>query len=215
MTQSSAPIDPVPLSPTDAPRTGVLHRLYQRLLALSKGRYAEPWLAVIAFTESSFFPLAPDLLLIPMAAARPDRAWRYAAITTIASVLGGMLGYLIGFALQPVGLAILKLFGHSEGLAVYHDWFAKNGVWVILAKGLTPIPFKLVTIASGLAQFNFALFVLACTVTRGARFFLWAAILRRYGEPVLAIVEKRLAVVTVAALGLVVVGLLAAHFLKV
>lgn len=215
MTQSSAPLDPTPLSATAPPRRGLLHRLYERLLALSKGRYAEPWLAAISFAESSFFPLAPDLLLIPMAAARPERAWRYAAICTVASVLGGMLGYLIGYALQPVGLALLKLFGHSEGLSVYHDWFARNGVWVILAKGLTPIPYKLVTIASGLAQFNFPLFVLASILTRGARFFLWAAVLKRYGEPVLAIVEKRLAAVTVGALVLVAGGLLLAHFLKV
>lgn len=202
------------IDPAAPPRTGWLRRIYAWVLALSRGRYAEPWLAAIAFAESSFFPLAPDLLLIPMSAARPERAWRYAAIATVASVLGGMLGYLIGYALQPAGLWLLRVFGHSEGLAVYHDWFARNGVWVILAKGLTPIPYKLVTIASGLAQFSFPLFVAASVVTRGARFFLEAAILKRYGEPVLAIVERRLTVVFVGALALVVLGLLAAHFLK-
>ena len=192
----------------------MLRRLYQKLMALAAGPQAELWLALVAFAESSFFPVPPDLLLIPMAASRPERAWRYAAITTVASVAGGGLGYLIGYALQPLGLAMLKVFGHSEGLEVYRQWFAANGVWVILAKGLTPIPFKLVTIASGLAQFSFPLFIMACLITRGARFFLWAAILKRYGPAVLAVVERRLATVFVAALALAAVGLLLAHFIK-
>ena len=185
----------------------MLNNLYTRVLALSAGPHAPWWLAAISFVESSFFPIPPDVLLVPMVAARPDRAWRLAAICTAGSVLGGMLGYAIGFAFyDQVALPLIRLYHYEAAADAFVESMRTYGVWIILAKGLTPIPFKLVTIACGIAHLNLVTFVLACSVTRGARFFLEAALLRRYGASVLAVVEKRLALVTVITVLAVVAG---------
>jgi membrane protein YqaA with SNARE-associated domain len=188
----------------------MLRRLYDRLMALAASRHAPLWLAAVAFAESSFFPAPPDLMLAPMVLARPDHAWRNAFICTAASVVGGMLGYAIGYFLGPLGQGLLSLLGQSNAMASFQAWYAEWGVWLILIKGLTPVPYKLVTIASGLAHFNFAVFIAASVATRGARFFLVALLLRLYGAPIQAFVEKRLTLVTtVIAVGIVaaVVGL--------
>jgi membrane protein YqaA with SNARE-associated domain len=169
----------------------MLRRLYDRLMVLAASRHAPFWLAVVSFVESSVFPAPPDLMLGPMVLAKPEHAWRNAAICTAASVAGGILGYAIGYFLQPVGMALLSLMGHAGGLATFQAWFAQWGLWVILIKGLTPIPYKLVTIASGLAEFNFGIFVVASVVTRGARFFMVAGLLKMFGPPIQAFVEKR------------------------
>ncbi len=183
----------------------MIERLYRRLLLLAAGPRAPLWLAVIAFAEASFFPLPPDALLIPMALARPHRAWRLAAICTAASVVGGAFGYFIGFALyQAVAQPLLHAYGYEAAFERFRQTFAEYGFWVILLKGLTPIPYKIVTIASGAAGFNFGMFMLASVLTRGARFFLIAALLRRFGDPVRVFVERRLTLVTsVALLGIV------------
>ncbi len=183
----------------------MIERLYRRLLLLAAGPRAPLWLAVIAFAEASFFPLPPDALLIPMALARPHRAWRLAAICTAASVVGGAFGYFIGFALyQAVAQPLLHAYGYEAAFERFRQTFAEYGFWVILLKGLTPIPYKIVTIASGAAGFNFAMFMLASVITRGARFFLIAALLRRFGDPVRVFVERRLTLVTsIALLGVV------------
>jgi membrane protein YqaA with SNARE-associated domain len=183
----------------------MLQRLYRRVLTLSEGPYAPASLAAIAFAESSFFPIPPDVLLIPMALARPDRAWRFAAICTVASVLGGAFGYLIGYALfDIVAVPLLHAYHYEAAFERFRQTYAEWGLWVILIKGLTPIPFKIVTIASGAAQFNFPLFIAACIVTRGGRFFLVATLLHYFGEPVRTFIERRLTLVTAAiALGVV------------
>ena len=183
----------------------MIERLYRRLLLLAAGPRAPLWLAVIAFAEASFFPLPPDALLIPMALARPHRAWRLAAICTATSVVGGAFGYFIGFALyQAVAQPLLHAYGYEAAFERFRQTFAEYGFWVILLKGLTPIPYKIVTIASGAAGFNFAMFMLASVITRGARFFLIAALLRRFGDPVRVFVERRLTLVTsIALLGIV------------
>ncbi len=184
----------------------MLQGLYNRIIVLAGSSAAPWWLAVIAFAESSFFPIPPDVMLVPMSLARPDRAWRFALVCTVASVMGGVLGYVIGYALFDVlAKPVLALYGYGEKFAAFQDLYAKWGLWVILIKGLTPIPFKIVTIASGAAKFNFAMFLAACMVTRGARFFLLAALLRFWGEPVRAFIEKRLTLVT-SGLALGVVG---------
>jgi membrane protein YqaA with SNARE-associated domain len=175
----------------------MLQRLYQRVLALSASRHAPWWLAAIAFAESSFFPIPPDVLLIPMALARPRRAWRLAAVCTLASVAGGALGYYIGYALfNQLAGPLLHAYGYDAAFARFQDTYAKYGLWVILVKGLTPIPYKIVTIASGAAHFDFAVFMAASLVTRGLRFFIVAGLLRVYGEPVRAFIERRLTLVT-------------------
>ena len=171
----------------------MFRKLYDWVFALARHRHATPALAVISFAESSIFPVPPDVMLAPMILARPEKAYFYAFVCTVASVLGGILGYAIGYYLTDVGLWLMNLLGHSDGLAEFQHWFDRWGLAVILIKGLTPVPYKLVTVASGLAAFSFPVFVAASVVTRGARFFLEAWVLRRWGPAMLAQVEKRLA----------------------
>lgn len=191
----------------------MLRKLYDWIMALAASRHA-PWaLAAVSFAESSFFPIPPDIMLAPMVARRPQQAYLFAAICTAASVVGGLLGYAIGMFLQPVALAILTAFGHPNALAEFHAQFAKYGTWVILLKGLTPIPYKLVTISSGLARFDLFTFVWASILTRGARFFLEATVLKFWGPAILAEVEKRLALYAAIGIVLLVGGFLAAKLL--
>lgn len=182
-------------------------------MSLAASPKAPWWLAVIAFTESSFFPIPPDVLLAPMVLARRERAYHYAALCTAASVLGGVLGYAIGYFAGPLGLKMLALMGHADGLEAYRKWYDQWGLWVILIKGLTPIPYKLVTIASGLAAFSFPMFIVASVITRGARYFLVAFVLERFGPAMLPIIEKRLYLFTAVALGLLVAGFLLVRLL--
>ena len=178
----------------------MLRSLYAKMLTLPGSPHAVWWLAAISFAESSFFPLPPDALLIPMAASRPQRAWFFAGVCTIASVTGGCLGYLIGAEFfDSIARPILHAYHADGALGNFQAWFARWGLAVILIKGLTPIPYKLVTIASGAAHFNLPTFIAASLVTRGARFFLEAGLLRRYGATMRAYVQRRPAVVTGAA----------------
>ncbi len=187
----------------------MLRRLYDGVMKLAASRQAALALFAIAFAESSFFPIPPDVMLAPMVLARPQRGWVYAAICTAGSVIGGLAGYAIGYFMGPLGHWLLAVLGHPDGEATFRAWFAQWGLWVILIKGLLPIPYKLVTIASGLAHFNLAVFVAASIATRGARFFASAWILRRFGPSLLPVIERRLAWVvglTVAAVVLAVVA---------
>jgi membrane protein YqaA with SNARE-associated domain len=187
----------------------MLRKLYDWVLALAASKHA-PWaLAVVSFAESSFFPIPPDVMLAPMVAARPQRAFVFAAICTAASVAGGLLGYAIGEFLTPLAHTILTTFGHPNGEQEFQAWFAKYGLWVILFKGLTPIPFKLVTISAGIAHFNLFTFVWAAIVTRGVRFFIEAAILKAYGPAILKEVEKRLTLYVLLFVALLVGGFVA------
>jgi membrane protein YqaA with SNARE-associated domain len=192
----------------------MLHRLYMRTLALAASPRAGWWLFGIAFAEASFFPVPPDALLIPMALARPDRAWRLAAICLAGSVIGGALGYLIGYAVfDQLARPLIELYGYGDRFAAFQALYARWGLWVILVKGLTPIPYKIVTIASGAARFNFWMFMAASLVTRGARFFIVAALLRYYGTPVRDFIERRLTLVTSLLAAGVVGGFLVLRFL--
>jgi membrane protein YqaA with SNARE-associated domain len=156
----------------------MLRRLYDWLIGLAASRWALPALAAVSFAESSFLPLPPDTLLAPMVLARPRKAWLYAGVCTLGSVVGGLFGYAIGFYLAPFAVKLLAATGHPGALAAFQVEYGRYGLWVILIKGLTPIPYKLVTIASGLAKFNLAVFFGASVATRGARFFLEAALLQ-------------------------------------
>jgi membrane protein YqaA with SNARE-associated domain len=192
----------------------MLHRLYMRTLALAASPRAGWWLFGIAFAEASFFPVPPDALLIPMALARPDRAWRLAAICLAGSVIGGALGYLIGYAVfDQLARPLIELYGYGDRFAAFQALYARWGLWLILVKGLTPIPYKIVTIASGAARFNFWMFMAASVVTRGARFFIVAALLRYYGAPVRDFIERRLTLVTSLLAAGVVGGFLVLRFL--
>jgi membrane protein YqaA with SNARE-associated domain len=185
--------------------------LYARVKALAESRHAEASLAAVAFAESSFFPIPPDVLLAPMALARPRRAWRFALIATAASVVGGMLGYAIGALLyDTVGLWLVNLYGYGAKMEALRATYAEWGWLVILVKGATPIPYKLVTITSGLLGYNFPLFVALSLVTRGARFFLVAGALNLFGEPLRQAMERNFAAVLGAFAALVVAGFIIA-----
>ena len=171
----------------------MFRKMYDWVMGLAGSRHAPASLAVVSFAESSFFPIPPDVMLAPMVLARPDRAFVYAGICTAASVLGGLLGYAIGFYLEPVGMWLLSVIGHPDGKAAFEKWFADWGLGVILIKGATPIPYKLVTITAGLAQFSLFTFIWASVLTRGFRFFAVAAILKYFGPAMLAEFEKRMA----------------------
>ena len=190
----------------------MLRKTYDWVMGLAGSRHAPASLAAVSFAESSFFPIPPDVMLAPMVLARPDRAYLYALICTIASVLGGAFGYAIGYFLEPVGHWLLALMGHAEGQQAFEKWFDQWGLWVILIKGLTPIPYKLVTIASGLAQFSFFTFIWASVVTRGARFFLTATLIKYFGPAVRAEVEKRLTFYTIVFGLVAVAGIVALKF---
>ncbi|HVI27208.1 YqaA family protein [Hansschlegelia sp.] len=185
----------------------MLRRLYEWTLSLAAGPKADQALFWVAFTESSFFPLPPDVLLVPMTIARPERAYYYAILCGIASTLGGLLGYAIGALLyDSVGLWIINLYGYGDKMEAFRHAYAEYGLWIILLKGLTPIPYKLVTIVSGFAGYNIFLFVLLTIISRTLRFLLVAWLLKRYGEPVREFIEKRLEVATILLLAFVVGG---------
>lgn len=188
----------------------MLRRLYEWILALA-AKPSAPWaLGAVAFAESSFFPVPPDAMMVPMAVSRPDRVWLYATIATVASVLGGLLGYAIGALLfDSVGLWLFNLYGLADKAETFQASYATYGHWVILLKGLTPIPYKLVTITSGFAHYSLFWFTLLSVVTRGARFFLLAWLLGRYGIGIRAVLDRHLNVVAGLFAAVVLLGFVA------
>jgi membrane protein YqaA with SNARE-associated domain len=185
----------------------MLRRLYDWCIDAADKPYASWILGGVAFAESSFFPAPPDLMLIPMSLARPDRAWFFATICTVASVTGGLLGYVIGAALYgSVGHWLIQLYGYGDKVEAFRQAYAQYGVWIIFLKGLTPIPYKLVTITSGFAGFNIGLFILMSVISRGMRFYLIAFLLNRYGERARRIIEERLGLWAAISAVAIVVG---------
>ena len=183
---------------------GLLRRLYRWTLDQAE-RPGAPWaLGVVSFAESSFFPIPPDAMLIPMCLAKPSRAFWYATICTVTSVLGGLVGYAIGHLLyDTVGIKLIELYGYGAQADNFRAAYAEWGHWVILLKGLTPIPYKIVTITSGFAGYSLFFFILFSVITRGARFYLLAFLLNRYGSRARTIIEERLGFwVTIGAIGL-------------
>jgi len=192
----------------------VLRRLYDWLMRLAHHRNAAWALFAVSFAESSFFPIPPDAMLIPMVLADRRKAWFYAGICTLASVLGALLGYWIGHTLyESVGKPIVAFYHLQEAVQHFIDQFNEYGLWIILVKGLTPIPYKLITIASGVAGFALVPFILASIATRGLRFFLVAGLLYRFGEPIRDFIERRLTLVTTGFVVLLVGGFVALKYL--
>jgi membrane protein YqaA with SNARE-associated domain len=192
----------------------MLNRFYSQTLALAASRHAMWAMAAISFAESSFLPLPPDFLLIPMILAQPRRVWWLATVCTVTSVLGGFVGYAIGYFLfDAVGRPVLEFYHAMGRYEALKGAFAEWGAWIIILKGLTPIPFKLVTIASGVAEFNLLTFAVASLVSRSLRFFLLAALLWRFGEPVRDFIERRLMLVTSAVAAALVGGFLVLRYL--
>ena len=171
----------------------MLRRLYHWTMEMAAKKNASWVLAAVAFVESSVFPLPPDVLLIPMVLAARNSAWRYAAICTIASVLGGMLGYAIGSGLyEGVGRPILDFYGYGAKFSDFTARYNEYGGWIVFIAGVTPFPYKVITIASGVTDLNFATFTTASVLARGLRFFVVAALLYWIGQPIREFIEKRL-----------------------
>ncbi|EAQ36653.1 DedA [Nitrobacter sp. Nb-311A] len=171
----------------------MLRPTYNWCIAAADKPYAFWILAAVAFAESSFFPVPPDVILLPMALAQPKRAWVFATVCTIASVAGGVLGYAIGALLyDSVGQWLIHFYGLGDKVEAFRASYAQWGAWIIIGKGLTPIPYKLVTITSGFAGYDIWLFILCSIIARGGRFFIVAIMLNRYGDAIRHEIEKRL-----------------------
>src|SRR5215213_1162823 len=185
----------------------MFQRLYEWTLALANRPAAPYALGAVSFAESSFFPVPPDVMLVPMALARPDRVWSYALIMTVTSVIGGLLGYAIGALLYvSIGQWLFRIYGLTESAEAFRAAYAQYGHWVILLKGLTPIPYKLVTITSGFASYDLFWFVVLSVVTRGARFFGLAALLGRFGPSIKTVLDRHSGPVIAGLLATIVLG---------
>ncbi|MDE2465372.1 MAG: DedA family protein [Alphaproteobacteria bacterium] len=194
-------------------RDGPIRLLYDWSMRHASGPYAFWVLGAIGFTEASFFPIPPDAMLVSMVLADRRRAFVLALWCTLTSVLGGMAAYGIGaFLWSSVGHWLIDVYGYGGRLEAFRDLYAQWGAAIILLKGLTPVPYKLVTLASGFAGFDFGLFVLLSAITRGGRFLLVAGLLFVFGEQVREFIEKRLELVTLAALVMVGIGFVLVRF---
>lgn len=183
----------------------MLRGLYNRVMTLAASRHAPLWLGVVAFCEGLFFPIPPDVMLMPLVLARRERAWLYATICLVASVAGGSAGYAVGYYLDGVGRWLLAVTGYGGGsLEAFRAWYKDWGLVLIAL----PIPYKITAIASGLGRLDFGLFVGASVLIRGLRFFLVAGLTRVYGDSIRRFIEKRLVLVTSAVAVLIVGALL-------
>jgi membrane protein YqaA with SNARE-associated domain len=191
-----------------------LHHLYAWTMAQASRPHALWILALISFVESSVFPIPPDVLLIPMVLAAPRRAWLIAGVCTVSSVLGGMLGYAIGALLfDAIGRPVLELYGYMAEFAEFQGRYNAWGAWIVFGAGLTPFPYKVVTIASGVTDLNLVTFVVASVLSRGMRFFLVAALLWYFGEPIRLFIERNLGWLTVLFFALLLGGFLVLRLL--
>ena len=171
----------------------LLHQMYDLMLKLSAHTNAMFFLFLVAFAESSFFPIPPDVMIIPMVLATPNKAWRIAGLATIASVLGGYFGYVIGaFCFDWIAKPILEMYNALEQFQEFEDYYHKFGAWIVFAAGLTPFPYKIITIASGVVHLDLFVFTVASILARGMRFFFVAWLLKKYGEPMKVFIEKNL-----------------------
>lgn len=192
----------------------MLQRTYNWMMDKATHSHAKGWLAAMSFAESSFFPLPPDIMLIPMVLATPAAWFRLAGLCTLASVAGGFLGYAIGYlAMDSIGQWVLGALGLLDKFEALKPWIAQYGVWLILIKGMTPIPYKLITISAGAFHFDLLSFALASVAARGVRFYLSAFLLWRFGAPMRQFIEKRLALVTTGVALLLVGGFAALKLL--
>jgi membrane protein YqaA with SNARE-associated domain len=192
----------------------MFRRLYDWTLEMAGRPGASKALGAVSFAESSFFPVPPDVMLIPMIMARPDRAYRYALICTVTSVFGGLLGYAIGALLyDSIGAWLFRVYRLSEGAEAFRAAYAQYGHWIILIKGFTPIPFKLVTITSGFAGYNLFWFTLLSLITRGGRFFLVAFLMRRFGVTIKGTLDRHFGLVMGVVVAAIVLGFVAFRYL--
>ena len=192
----------------------MLRGLYDWTLSLAERRDALWVLAVVSFVESSVFPIPPDVLMIPMILAAPRRAFLIAGVATVSSVLGGVLGYALGaFFFETVGEPVLGFYGYTDKFAEFQATYNEWGAWAVLIAGVTPFPYKVITIASGVAGLDPVTFMAASVVSRGARFFLVAALLWQFGPPIRIFIEKYLPYLAWAFFILLIGGFVAIRYL--
>ena len=193
--------------------SALLKRIYDWTMGLAGHRHAVRWLAIVSFAESSFFPIPPDVMLIPMILAQRAHAWMLATLCTCASVFGGIAGYGIGFLLfESVGRPIVELYGYTDEFARFQEYYQVYGAWIVAVFALTFLPYKVVTIASGVAALEPVSFITASVLGRGFRFFAAAAVLRYFGPQIRSFIEARLGLVTTAFVALLVAGFLIIKF---
>ena len=192
----------------------LLRRLYDWTLSLSAHPHAIWALAAVAFVESSVFPVPPDILIIPMVLALRQRAWLIAAVCTVASVLGGVAGYGIGYFLfEQVGKPMLEIYGYQAKFGAFQDYYNDWGAWAVFIAGVTPFPYKVITILSGVTHLDVPVFIVSSIAARGLRFFIVAGLLWRYGEPIRIFIEKYLGLLAVAFCVLLAGGFLLIKFM--
>ena len=191
-----------------------LHKVYDAVLALSSKPNAMYWLFIVAFAESSFFPIPPDIMIIPMVLAAPQKAWNIAFCALSASVIGGYFGYAIGmFGYETIAKPLIDFYGYTKAFADFSHYYHEWGAWIVFTAGITPFPYKVITITSGVLGLNIWVFGLASVLARGLRFYLITFLLKRYGEPMKIFIEKNLGWLTIAFVLLLFVGFYAAKYL--
>ena len=192
----------------------MLHRLYAWTMRLADHPQALWALALVSFLESSVFPIPPDLLMIPMILARPSRAWLIATVALVASVLGGLLGYAIGaLAFETIGQPILSAMGKADAMQAFNTRFNDFGFWAVLTAGVTPFPYKVITIMSGWTGMPLGVFIGTSIIARALRFFVVAALLKAFGAPVRVFIERRLGLVFTLFVALLIGGFLLVEYL--
>lgn len=184
-----------------------IHKIYDAVLHLSASKNALVWLAIISFIESSFFPIPPDIMLIPMILATPRQAWKIAGVCTISSVIGAYLGYVIGFYFfQLIAEPLLQFYHYLDEFNSFKNMYSEYGAWIVFGAGITPFPYKIITIASGVVHLNLVVFTFASLIARGLRFYLIAWLLKTYGERMRIFIEKNLGWLSILFLILLIGG---------
>lgn len=192
----------------------MIRALYNWTLGLAQSPYALWALAMVAFVESSVFPIPPDILMIPMIIARPNRAFVIAAVATVFSVAGGAFGYWIGAAFYTsLGLPVLEFYGKTGSFETFRQAYNDWGAWAVLIAGITPFPYKVITILSGATGLSFGVFMMASVLARGLRFFLIAVLLWKFGAPIRDFIERRLGLVFTLGLALLIGGFAVLRFI--
>ena len=184
-----------------------IHQVYNKVIEVSARPHAMFWLFIVAFAESSFFPIPPDIMIIPMILATPNKAWKIAGWAMFASVLGGYAGYAIGmFGYEVIAKPLIAFYGYTDAFQEFSRYYHQWGAWIVFMAGLTPFPYKVITITSGVLGLNIWIFGLASLLARGGRFFVIAFLLKKFGEPMKVFIEKNLGILSIAFVVLLFLG---------
>ena len=189
-------------------------RIYDYTLNLASRKNALTWLFVISFIESSFFPIPPDIMIIPMVLATPKEAYKISGVATVASVLGGYFGYFIGvYGFELIARPLLEFYGYMKQFGEFENYYHEYGAWIVFGAGITPFPYKIITIASGVVRLDLVVFTIASVIARGMRFYFIAWLLKRFGDPMKVFIEKNLNLLSILFLLLLIGGFAAVKLL--